>query len=291
MRIALLGSEQSWYVRDLQRAADELGVTAHWLNVEQLSAQVGGEWTLRSTPLHAFDAVIVRSMPLGSLEQVIFRMDLLLQAEADGIAVLNPPRALEACIDKYLTTARLAAAGLPVPRTIVCQTEQEAMTAFDRLGRDVVVKPIFGSEGRGMFRVSDPELAWRSFRTLERTQRTMYLQAFVPHPGYDIRAFVLGGRVLAAMQRWAQNDWRTNVTQGATTVVYRLSRDEERLALRAAQVLGTWVAGVDLFPGTNGERYVLEVNGVPGWRALAATVGRDIAKDLLRWLIDRQRGA
>ena len=78
----------------------------------------------------------------------------------------------------------------------------------------MVVKPLFGSEGRGMVRVSDPEMAWRTFRTLERTQAVLYLQQFIRHPGWDLRVFVLGGRVLTAMRRRSRGDWRTNVAQG-----------------------------------------------------------------------------
>src|SRR5581483_6435924 len=155
--------------------------------------------------------VIVRTMPPGSLEQVVFRMDALQRC---GARVLNPPRALEVCVDKYLASAQLDAAGLPVPPTVACQDSEAALEAFHRLGGDVVVKPLFGAEGRGMVRVADPELAWRTFRTLERLQAVLYLQQFVVHPGWDLRAFVLGDRVLTAMRRHARADWRTNVAQG-----------------------------------------------------------------------------
>ena len=88
-------------------------------------------------------------MPPGSLEQVVFRMDALHRLAAAGVPVLNPPRAVEAAVDKYLTLALLAAAGLPVPSTWTGQSAAEALAAFEELGGDVVVKPLFGSEGRG----------------------------------------------------------------------------------------------------------------------------------------------
>src|SRR5207248_10840341 len=157
-----------------------------------------------------FDAAVVGTMPPGSLEQVVFRMDVLHRLEARGVPVLNPPRALEACVDKYLATARLGAAGLPVPPTAVCQDAGAALEAFAALGGDVVVKPLFGSEGRGMLRVSDPELAWRTFRALERVGSVIYVQEYVRHPGWDLRVLILGGKVIAAMRRHANGDWRTN---------------------------------------------------------------------------------
>jgi ribosomal protein S6--L-glutamate ligase len=241
-------------------------------------------------PLADCDAVLVRTMPPGSLEQVVFRMDLLQRARARGVRVLNPPRALEACVDKYLATATLEAAGLPVPPTVTCQRADEALEAFAALGGDVVVKPLFGSEGRGMVRVSDPELAWRTFRTLERTGSVLYLQQFVRHSGWDLRVLVLGERVLAAMRRHARGGWRTNVAQGGAGEAVAVGPDEERLALRAAAALGAPAAGVDLLPGPGGSWYVLEVNAVPGWRALAPVTGVDVAAALVRFLTTEYAG-
>jgi ribosomal protein S6--L-glutamate ligase len=156
------------------------------------------------------------------------------------------------------------------------------MEAFGQLGGDVVVKPLFGSEGRGMVRVAETEIAWRTFRTIERTQAVLYLQQFVEHPGWDLRAFVIGGRILAAMRRHAKGDWRTNVAQGGRAEAVSLTIEEERLALAAAWAVGTVVAGVDLLPRPGGGYYVLEVNAVPGWRALARTTEVDVAAEIIR---------
>ena len=286
MRIAILSAGDGWHVRDLERAATLLGHEAQAVDFRRLAAHVA---VAPERPAAA-EAVLVRTMPPGSLEQVVFRMDLLHRLQADGVRVLNPPRALETCVDKYLATAYLKAAGLPVPPTIVCQHAEAAQEAFATLGGDVVVKPVFGSEGRGMVRVSDPELAWRTFRTLERTQCVLYLQQFIRHPGWDLRVFVLGGRVLTSMRRVADGDWRTNVAQGGTAEKFQPDADLEELALRAARSLGAAVAGVDLLPGPGGEWYVIEVNAVPGWRALAPVTGIDVALELVRYLADEYCG-
>jgi RimK family alpha-L-glutamate ligase len=283
MRIAILSGGDGWHVRDLVRAANDLGHAAEPVDFRTVAAGVGTPVANApgSPGLGDFDAVIVRTMPPGSLEQVVFRMDVLHAAAARGIAVLNSPRALEACIDKYLALVRLEQAGLPVPETVVCQTADDALAAFDRLGRDVVVKPIFGSEGRGLMRVTDPELAWRTFRAIERTQAVLYLQRFVAHPGWDLRAFVLGGRVLAAIRRTARDDWRTNVAQGARAEPIALTPEQESLAVRAADAVGAIAAGVDLLPGPGGTWYVVEVNAVPGWRALGPATGVDVARAMI----------
>jgi ribosomal protein S6--L-glutamate ligase len=280
MRIALLSAGSGWHVRDLQRAAAQLGHDAVAVDFRRVTAGV-------ATPadsLADYDGVVVRTMPPGSLEQVVFRMDVLHRLQARGVAVLNPPAAVETCVDKYLASARLEAAGLRVPPTVVCQHADAALEAFAALGGDVVVKPLFGSEGRGMVRLTDPEMAWRTFRTLERLQAVLYLQRFVPHPGWDLRLFVLGGRVLAAMRRRGGGDWRTNVAQGGTAEPVAVAPAEADLAVRAAAAVGAPVAGVDLLPGTDGAWYVLEVNAVPGWRALAPVSGVDVAAALVRFL-------
>jgi ribosomal protein S6--L-glutamate ligase len=282
MRLAILSAGDGWHVRDLRRAAASLGHDAVAVDFRRVSAGLG----VAADSLAGFDGVLVRTMPPGSLEQVVFRMDVLHRLQARGVVVLNPPAAVETCVDKYLASARLEAAGLLVPPTAVCQHADAALEAFALLGGDVVVKPLFGSEGRGMVRISDPETAWRVFRTLERTQAVLYLQQFVRHPGWDLRAFVLGGRVLAAMRRFARDDWRTNVAQGGRAEPVRLSAAEEESALRAAAAVGVPVAGIDLLPGPDGELYVIEVNAVPGWRALAPVTGVDLAAELVRFLAD-----
>jgi ribosomal protein S6--L-glutamate ligase len=189
-------------------------------------------------------------------------------------------------VDKYLTNVRLAAAGLPTPPTHVAQRADDAVAAFDRLGGDVVLKPVFGAEGRGMQRVSDRELAWRTFRVLEQTGQLIYQQRFVPHPGYDYRVFVMGGKVRAAMRRIGGCGWRTNVAQGGRTERAELSDTAVSLAVRAADAVGCPIAGVDLLPGPHGELFVIEVNAVPGWKALAPTCGIDIAAELVRFLAE-----
>ncbi|MDB5307717.1 MAG: ribosomal protein S6--L-glutamate ligase [Gemmataceae bacterium] len=280
MRIAILSGGGGWHVQDLIRAAGELGHAGEAVDFRTVAAGVEAN----PGPLAGFDAAIVRTMPAGSLEQVVFRMDVLHAAVAAGVRVMNPPRAVETCVDKYLTNVRLARAGLPTPPTHVSQRAADALDAFARLGGDVVLKPVFGSEGRGMVRVTDPETAWRTFHVLERTGQVIYQQQFVRHPGWDLRAFVIAGRVVAAMRRSSRADWRTNVALGGTAARAELSRTEAGLAVRAAEAVGCPVAGVDLLPGPNGERFVIEVNAVPGWRALAPVSGIDIAAELVRSL-------
>ncbi len=232
------------------------------------------------------DGVLVRMMPPGTLEQVVFRMDALQRLEARGLPVVNPPRAVEASVDKYLALAKLEAAGLDVPETWAGESAEGALGAFEALGGDVVVKPLFGSEGRGLMRVSDRELAGRAFATLERLGAVLYVQKFVPSLGYDLRAFVVGERVIGAIRRVPTGrEWRANLSRGGRAEAVVIGTEVERLALRSARAVGARVAGVDLLPTREGGLVVLEVNAVPGWKGLAAATGIDVAAEVLGELL------
>lgn len=285
MQLGILSRPESWYARDLSRAALARGHQVLVAPFEQLRAVIGlpgvADYAVGEQSLLDCQAIIVRTMPPGSLEQVIFRMDALAQLEARGITLLNPPKGVEAAVDKYVTTARLAAAGLPVPETVTCETAQQALSLFEQLGGDVVVKPLFGSEGRGIVRVSDPDLALRTFRTIERTQSILYLQRYIDHPGSDIRVMVLNGRVLGAMRRSSPDDFRVNVSRSGSAEPLEVTPEMADWALRAAAAVGTPLAGVDLLYDRAGRGYVIEVNGVPGWQAFRRVTGIDVATRII----------
>lgn len=287
MQIAVLADESSWYFRDLERAARDRGHRCHRADFARVSGAVIGQKNQidlsTDTPITT-DCVVVRSMPAGSLEQVVLRMDLLARLEASGVLVVNPPKSLECAIDKYLTTAKLAAAQIPVPDTVCCQNASQALEWFTKLGSDVVVKPLFGAEGRGIVRVSDPDMAWRVFTTLERMQAAIYLQRYIDHGGCDYRVLVLGQQVLGGMQRSSTTDFRTNVARQGTAEPHKPTASEADLALRAAQVIGTSFAGVDLMYDSHGELYVIEVNAVPGWQAFARVNALDVATEFVKSL-------
>lgn len=289
-RLVALVSGLGWYVQDLLRAAPRVGVDLTPVLFSTITGQIGGPGSslqASGIDLATTDGVLVRMMPPGTLEQVVFRMDALHRLVARGVPVLNPPGAIEASVDKYLATARLDGSGLLVPPTWCGESAADAREAFDRLGGDVVVKPLFGSEGRGLLRVSDRETAGRVFHALERIGAVLYLQRFVLNPGHDLRLFVLGDRVLGAIRRHAPpGDWRANIAVGGRAEGFTPDDALVSLARRAARAVGARVAGVDLLPSKSGELYVIEVNAVPGWRALAEVTGQDIAAAVLADLRD-----
>ena len=289
MRVAILAAREGWHTAELCRALAARGCEGRVLAYEGLVGRLGGGagsgLTSGGEDLDAAAAVLPRIIPAGSLEQIIFRVDALHRLEDRDIPVMNSPRALERTVDKFWTTALLEQAGLPVPETIVCERPEDAMAAFRTLG-DVIVKPLFGSMGLGMVRVSDEEMAFRVSRTLEAIRGVYYLQRAVDHAGCDVRAFVVGDRVIGAIERRAPG-WLTNLARGGEASPVTLSPEWAALALRAARVVGAEYAGVDLLPARDGTVYVVEVNGIPGWRGLQDATSIDVAGAIVEHLLDR----
>ncbi|CAN5751340.1 ATP-grasp domain-containing protein [soil metagenome] len=287
MHVAVLASRQGWHTRELTRALDERGHTAAILPYEGLTAWIGARSGLRSgtAELDRADAVLARIIPSGTLEQIIFRVDALHRLEERGVRVMNSARAIERTVDKFWTSSLLEQCGIPTPDTVVCESPDEAMAAFRALG-DVIVKPLFGSMGLGMVRVADEEMAYRVFRTVETIRGVYYLQRTIDHEGRDYRVFVVGGRVLGAIERRADG-WRTNISRGGQALPAKLADPCAALAVRAAAAVGAEYAGVDLLPARDGTMYVLEVNGIPGWRGLQDATSIDVAGALVDHIVRR----
>jgi RimK family alpha-L-glutamate ligase len=296
MRVVVLSARTGWHTDELCRALDERGHTGRVVLYESLVARLGKTGARRDgltgdgVAVLEADAVLARIIPGGSLEQVIFRVDALHWIEQRGIPVVNSPGAIERCVDKFYTSSLLRDAGLPTPETVVCQRTDDAMDAVRTLG-DVVIKPIFGSLGQGMIRTDNPEVALRVVRTLDQVRAVFYVQQAIDSGGRDVRVFVVGGRVLGAIERRAPaGEWRTNVALGGTARALSLPDDWATMAVRAAAAVGADYAGVDLLPARDGAVYVLEVNGIPGWEGLQAATGLDVAGAVVDQALARAAG-
>lgn len=291
MRIGILGTADNPYVLDVQRAAAEhfpgmSTVLLRWADLQVAIGAPGVELATGLVPeLSAalpLDGLLVRSMPIGSLEQVIFRMDCLQTWLERGLAICNPPRSLEVAIDKWLCLQRLQAAGVSVPPTICCQTRQSAMLAWEMLGGDVLVKPLFGGEGRGIVRLQDKDMAWRCFGTLQQLGQVLYVQQFIEHLGYDIRVLAVGQQRYAVRRVAPAGGWRTNISQGSHAEPHDLTCQQADVAQRCCEVVGGSLLGIDLLPSRDGQLWVLEVNAVPGWRGVGSALHVDVAREILK---------
>ncbi len=283
-RLLALGPSTGWHADQLRAAAKGHGCELEYADYETLSASFTrtGEHrvTCAAGDLRSFDAVICRTMPSGSMEQVLFRLATLHTSVAEGLRIINPPRTLETAIDKYSTLASVASLGYPVPETIVVQSRAEGMRAFDTLGGDVVVKPIFGGEGRGVMRIQDSQLAWTVFATLQQLSSVLYVQRFVPPGGRDTRMLVLGDEIVG-VRRFSNNDFRTNVAGGATCQATELSTSDIEMARRIASHLGLRIGAIDVLDHSDGPPVVLEINGVPGWKGAQRCLPFNVAEKMI----------
>ena len=279
-------NENGWCIAQLRKALEKQNITPFCFSFHQLIARVKSkpEASVNETNiLKDLDALIIRPIGRGSVEEVIFRMDILHRLQRQGMTIINPPLSIERSVDKYHALSLLEEHGLPVPRTAVTENHEEALKAFNELGGDVVIKPLFGSRGIGTTRISDPDVATRLFRAIAFYHGVLYLQEFIPHGVSDIRAFVVGDRVVAAMRRVAQS-WKTNVSLGAKPVALNPPKEIEDLAVKAALVIGCKVAGVDIMESQNGP-VVIELNSQPGWRGLQSVAIVNIAEEIVKYLV------
>jgi RimK family alpha-L-glutamate ligase len=289
MRIGILTrNPNAWCSSQIIRAVKQISAYPVPLSYANLVARVslsprasGGKGL---DLLNELDAIIVRPIGRGSLDEIIFRLNLLHRLSKLGLPIFNNPSSIERAVDKYYSLALMEAEGIPVPRTIVTESPSRALDAFYELGGDVVVKPVYGSQGIGVTRVSDPEVALRVFRALAFVHHVLYVQEFVPHGNRDVRVFVIGDQVVAAMFRVSEG-WKTNIHQGANPVAMTPDSDLHNLAIGSAQCLGCDIAGVDVMEGPDG--YVVnEVNSQPGFQGLQSTTDVDIAVRIAEFVRD-----
>jgi RimK family alpha-L-glutamate ligase len=223
--------------------------------------------------------VFVRGVSGGTLEQVVYYLDILHAFESLGVTVFNNTRSVEKSVDKGMTSFLLRKHKIKTPNTIVSSDIHHIRNKIREGlsgGVKYVLKPIFGSQGKGLQLITSPA----DIVEYDEFHGVMYAQEFIEtgfSVGVDYRAFVIGDRVIASMRREGI-DWISNVAQGAKPKAVKLAADIERLAINAMQVLGMDYAGVDLIQDRHGEFWVTEVNSVPAWHGLQQTTSLPIAQ-------------
>jgi RimK family alpha-L-glutamate ligase len=230
--------------------------------------------------------VFVRGVPGGSLEQVIFRLDVLHALHNLGITIYNSPKAIERTVDKPLTSLLLSRSGLPTPKTWICETIKQAREILEREssnGKKLVLKPLFGSQGIGIHLIDKTTGLVHD----EKFAGIYYLQEFIERKNNnftDIRVLVIGGVAKAAMTRHGES-WVTNRAQGANCESLQLNHDLASLSEMTCKILDIDYAGVDLIQDKNGLFYIIEVNSIPAWYGLQKVVNFNIADCLIESFI------
>jgi len=284
MRVGLVIDSVDWHARQFIAALSSRGV-------ETVPVQLSLCGIATSSPsglnIDGFgkalpDAVVVRTMSGGPFEAVTLRLGVLHALQELGVMVWNDARAIERCVDKSMTSFLLSRAGIPTPATWATESYEQAYTIAERETAEgaLVLKPLFGSQGRGLKLIHRPE----DLPTIEQTPgRVYYLQRFIGverDGGYhDFRILVVQGRIIAAMRRHS-NHWITNIKRGGRPVPVVVNDEMKALALQAAVAVGANFIGVDIVYGTDDRPAVLEVNSMPAWSGLQKVTSVNIASVL-----------
>ena len=284
MRVGLVIDSVDWHARQFIAALSSRGV-------ETVPVQLSSCGIATSSPsglcVDGFgealpDAVVVRTMSGGPFEAVTLRLGVLHALRELGVMVWNDARAIERCVDKSMTSFLLSRAGIPTPATWATESYQQACTIAERETAEgaLVLKSLFGSQGRGLRLIHRPE----DLPIIEQTPgRVYYLQRFIGverDGGYhDFRILVVQGRITAAMRRHS-NHWITNIKRGGRPVPVVVNDEMKALALQAAMAVGANFVGVDIVYGTDDRPAVLEVNSMPAWSGLQKVTSVNIASTL-----------
>jgi RimK family alpha-L-glutamate ligase len=277
---------EAWSSTQLREALTKRNIPYTCFTFPKLVAQLGQKPYFKvceTNLIEELDALVIRPIGRGSLEELVFRLDTLYKLERKGFYIINPAEAIEHCADKYDILAILEDNNIPVPRTIATESVNEGLKAFADLGSDVILKPIFGSRGIGATRIVDSEIAATIFKAITFHHGVIYIQEFVPHGYSDIRAFIVNNYVIAAMRRVAKS-WKTNYSQGAKPAPIKLDLELAELAVKATKAVGCKIAGVDILEGPKGP-VIVDVNSQPGWTGLQLVTKVNIADEIVSFIL------
>jgi len=277
MKIGVLYSRLRVEEKMLFTALQERGVEYDQIDPRQVVFDLGGNG------LGEYDTVLVRCL---SHSQAYYLTRWL---ESVGMPAVSPHRVVATCGDKLLTSAALQKAGVPIPRTMVAFTPEAALEAIEEMGYPVVLKPLFGSWGRLLARVSDryaAEAILEHKKTLGGYQHSIfYIQEYVEKPGRDIRSFVAGDETIAAIYRNSPH-WITNTARGGTASNCPITPEIDRISCAAAQAVGGGVVAIDIFEAPDGRLLVSEVNHTPEFRNSIAPTEIDISGKIIDYVLE-----
>lgn len=283
MRVVIFAEDPDWHCRRLVAAFRRHGAEVVVETLRNCRFHIAGDGAGLEIPAFGNglpDIAFVRSIPNGSFEQVTFRLSLLHALGELGVRVVNAARSIERCVDKSMTSFLLARAGIPTPATFVTESAESAASWRAAQAGDLVAKPLFGAQGRGLLRLDGDAALPDPAETLSGV---LYLQHYVGRDceWRDFRVFVVGEIAVAAMARCGVS-WITNVARGGSCEPAAASGRLGELAVAASRAVGTEYCGVDLIENEAGELVVLEVNSMPAWKGLQGVTASDIADRIAR---------
>nr|WP_246263944.1 RimK family alpha-L-glutamate ligase [Metallosphaera tengchongensis] len=268
------------------------GHSAYYIRVSKINVSVDDETkvTYSGRALELNGALIRNLGFLTTIEQLIRRADMIREIEQRGVVTMNSIQSMLLARDKFASISKLAKANLPVPNTALVEDPFEVMRLVEKWG-EVVIKPLVGSLGLGSVKVSDADIAFRVAKSILSVNQPVYVQKYIRKPNRDIRAFVVGDRLLGSIYRISPENWKTNVAQGA--LVQALSPKDlgeiEEISVKATRTLGLDYSGVDIVEDLDGGYKILEVNGAPLWKGFQSATSVNPAKYIVDLLTEKIR--
>lgn len=283
MKIAVLSrNPMSYSTRRLREAAVRRGHKIRVLDTLKFSISVqhhSPDLHYRNRHLSHYDAVIPR---IGA-SITFYGLAVLRQFEQMGVYAANESIAIARSRDKLRSAQVLSKHDIGIPPTAFVRDRNDVMPAIERIGgAPVVIKVLEGTQGVGVILADTAKIAEAIIQTLQSARQNVLIQKFVKESkGRDIRAVVVGDRVVAAMRRQAVGDeFRSNVHLGGTTEAIQLEEQYEHTAIRAAQIMGLRIAGVDMLESDDGPQ-VMEINSSPGLEGIETATQVDIANAII----------
>ncbi|MEX1310765.1 MAG: RimK family alpha-L-glutamate ligase [Candidatus Sulfomarinibacteraceae bacterium] len=286
MKLAILSCNNKCYSsRRLREAAESRGHKVKVLNTLRFSLDLEEgrpSLSFRSKTLSHYDAVLPR---IGA-SITFFGTAVVRQFEQMDVFCANSSAGISNSRDKLRSLQILSRHKIGMPRTTFVRDKKDVLPAIERVGgAPVIIKLLEGTQGVGVILADSAKIAEAIIETLQSTKQNVLVQRFVAESkGRDIRAFVVGDQVVAAMRRTAQGqEFRSNVHRGGQTEPLELNDDFRKTAVRAAQIMGLRVAGVDMLEGRNGPQ-ILEVNSSPGLEGIEGCTQLDVAGAIIDYI-------
>lgn len=297
IRIPVFTDDPGWHGNRLSEAFAKRGYEAVFLSLRACGLSLGEHGKIVEIP--GFEqlppGVFVRGVPGGTLQQVIVRLNILHALKLLGVAVYNDVNAIERTVDKAMTSLRLHLAGVPTPKTWVFESRMEAQAILHQStmqGRDLVIKPLFGSQGMGVRKLTPNERLPVPME--QHVNGLYYLQEYIDSgegAWHDHRVFVIQNQAVSAMVRHGAS-WVNNVALGGRCEFLPVNGPIAELAVAASKALDIDYCGVDIICDKQGKLYVLEVNSIPAWRGLQTVTELDVAQllvdDFIKTMLKQQ---
>jgi [lysine-biosynthesis-protein LysW]--L-2-aminoadipate ligase len=276
MRVGVLCSRLRVEEKLIFKALRERGVDTERIDANTFTLGL-------SESLNGYDVVLVRCL---SHSRALYASKLLGNS---GLPTVNTYEVIATSGDKLLTSLALVKHGVPTPRTKVAFTPRSALQAIEQMGYPVVLKPLNGSWGRLLAKINDRDAA----ETILEHKHTLggylhsifYIQEYIDKPGRDIRSFVVGGEVIAAIYRHAPH-WITNTARGGEASNCPITPEIDHISRAAAEAVGGGVVAIDILEAPDGRLLVSEVNHTPEFRNSIAPTGVDIAGRIADYVLE-----